>query len=258
MIYRILTLRLHWYGVATAQLLLRRWQAILLLVGVFGSSLLVESSHLVLVLLDKQHGMFWRFGIIGLWQACWVLWVLMQLDQLRGGRFRDFAQSLPLSTQHWRTIDLLVLLVSDTPLFLPFVAVAFTLAGGLNPSVDALTGGLLIFFMVSTQLACQLAVVGGRARNLISIVFVNLWVASALGLQGPTRSGMLLMAAIAGLWTLLSPMPALSPWLDALLKPVQGVWLLLTRLALSWLPPLTRLSLGMAESSLKCNTELLN
>ncbi|MCW8164808.1 hypothetical protein D8B22_08685 [Verminephrobacter aporrectodeae subsp. tuberculatae] len=245
MIYRILALRLRWYGEATAQLLLRRWQAVLLLVGVLGGSLLVESSHWVLVLLNDQHGMVWRLGVIGLWQGCWFLWVLMQLDQLRGGRFRDFTQSLPLSPQHWRTIDLLVLLVSDTPLFLPFVSAAFVLGGRQELSWDALAGGLLIVFLLSAQLACQLAVLRGSIRALISLVFVDGWVAYALSLDDPMRSGMLAMAAIAGLWALVSPLPALLLRAVALPRPVQEIWLLLTRHLFSRLPPLTRLSLGI-------------
>lgn len=245
MIGRILTLRLRWYGEATAQLLLRRWQAILLLSGVLGGSLLVASSQLVLVLLDDEHGILRRLAILGLWQACWALWAHMQLDQLRGGSFRDFALSMPLPSRHWRAIDLQVLLVADTPLLLPFIAAAFTLTGGSVPPAEAVSGGLLICFMVCTQLVCQLAVLGGRTHALVGLLAGNGWVACALALDGSARHAMLVLAAAAALWTLASPLPRLSLRTHALFKPLEYACRLLTRRLFSYLPSRIRLSLDI-------------
>ena len=93
-------MRLRWYSAATARLLLRRWQMILLLAGTLvpiGGSLLAVAAYPVLVLLETDHGIVWKLGAIGMWQGCWVLWALMQQDQLRGGQFADYLRALPIA-----------------------------------------------------------------------------------------------------------------------------------------------------------------
>ncbi|MCP5015403.1 MAG: hypothetical protein GY938_08970 [Ketobacter sp.] len=248
MTYLLLSLRLRWYALATAQLLLRRWQAVLLFGGVLGGALLMESSQLVLVLLNDQHGVAWHLSVIGLSQGGWYLWAQMQHDQLRGGRFRDFAQSLPLSSKQWRKIDLLVLLVSDTPLFLPFVAAAIVLAGDQIFGWDVLVGGMLIVFLLVTQLACQLAVLSGKNRGLVNLVFVDGWVVFSLVLDDPLRSGMLVMGVVAGIWMLFKPVPSVAFRTISRFGVVQKIWRSLIRNLFSILPPLIRLSVGIVYS----------
>ncbi|PUE53045.1 hypothetical protein B9Z45_13180 [Limnohabitans sp. 2KL-17] len=245
MIYRLLTLRLRWYSEATALLLLRRWQAIVLVLGVFGGSLLVESSHLVLALLDERHGLAWRLGAIGLWQGCWCLWALMQIDQIRGGRFRDFAQSLPLTPRHWRATDLLVLLVSNTPLLLPFFAAAFVLGARQGLSWEALRGGLLIVFLLASQFVCQLSAMQGRIRGLGALVVADVWVAGALSMHGPMAAALLAPAATGALWSLWGEVPALPLGAAALFSRVHRLWMSLSRRLIARLPPLIRLALAI-------------
>ncbi len=245
MTYRLLKLRLRWYSEATAQLLLRRWQAIVLVLGAFGSSLLVESSQLVLVLLDEQHDMVWRLCAIGLWQGCWFLWTMMQIDQVRGGPFREFAQSLPLTPRHWRTTDLIVLLVSDTPLLLPFIAAALVLGSRHGLTWEALNGGLLIVFMLASQLACQLSALAGRARVFAGLVLADAWVAGALGLAGPTAAVLLAPVAAVALWSLWGKLPGMPLGAAALLAGAHRLGQVLSRRLVAGLPPLLRVSLGV-------------
>lgn len=257
MIYGIIARRLRWYAQATAQLLRRRWQALLLFLGLFGASLLAESSYLVLALLDDDHGFVSRLIIIVLWQCCWIVWALMQYDQLRGGQFRNFTQSLPISSRQSRITDLAVLLISDTPLFLPFVTAAFALGAHQGQALHTLNGGLIIVFLLSTQLASQLAVLDKSRRDFSSILLINVWVAIALGQGHPTASFMLGLAVLGGLWCLMVSVPALLP--NAVVYKfgrMQHVWPQLSRKLLSKLSSLPRLSLGIL--SLQHSTSLLS
>lgn len=164
-------MRLRWYSKATARLLLRRWQTIVLLAGTLvpiGGSLLAVAAYPVLVLLETDHGIAWRLGAIGMWQGCWALWALMQQDQLRGGRFADYVQALPIPTHTRRFVDSIVLMVGNTPLLIPFVAASTTIITQDIPMLEAVRGCLLIAFLLSTQWCIQLEVLD-RCRQALPI-----------------------------------------------------------------------------------------
>lgn len=146
-------MRLRWYSQATALVLLRRWQTILLWVGTLapvGGSLLGVASYPVLVLLDADHGVAWRLSAIGLWQGFWALWALMQRDALRGGQFADYLRALPIHAFLRRRIDSVVLLVGNTPLLIPFVAAGIALGADEVPALEAARGALLMAFLLAT------------------------------------------------------------------------------------------------------------
>lgn len=248
MIYRMLGMRLRWYKKATAQLLMRRWQAILLGVGTLapvGGSLLGVASYPVLALLDPHHGVAWRMGALGLWQGFWALWAMMQRDQLRGGPFSDFARALPISRRAWRTVDLAVLALSDTPLLIPFVAAVVTVGLKHGMSWEGAKGHLLIAFLLVTQLCAQLAILQNRPQAVPSFVAANAWAAIALGLPAPLAAGGIGIAFFASLAALAGEVPVMPGRANDALR---GLLLPLSRRAfwlLRQLPPAVRLSIGV-------------
>ena len=248
MMYWLLALRLRWYSQATALLLLRRWQAIVLVAGTVapvGGSLLGVASYPVVVSLAEQHGMAWRLAAIGLWQGCWALWTLMQRDQVRGGPFADFTRALPLPARQTRYADLIVLLVSDTPLFIPFVAAAVALAAQHGASWETARGVLLIVFLIASQLSAQLAVLQERRRAFVSFVVADVVVAAALGLGGPAAAAALALPVAAALWALVVDLPMLPQRAGDLVHRAVQPLLRLMGYALARLPPAGRLSLGI-------------
>ncbi|RRS06044.1 hypothetical protein EIP75_00055 [Aquabacterium soli] len=250
MIYRLLALRLRWYSEATALLLLRRWQAIVLILGTFtpvGGSLLREAAYPVMVLLSGQHGVIWLMGALGLWQGFWALWALMQREQVRGGRFADFAQSFPLPHRTCRVVDLVVLLVSDTPLLIPFVASALALAASDSEPWVCARGALVLVFMLASQLCAQLAVLKGRTAVIAGFVLVDAWVATAIGLPMPPFGSVVLLTlpTLASLGALIANVPPLSPRTAQALRQLTQAGEDLVSWLLRPLSPMVRLSLGV-------------
>ncbi len=124
----LLRKRLRWYALATGCLVLRRWQALLLILGLFapmGVSLLSQLKSLafpVLLLMAPEDSFVWRYTYICALQALAVIWIMMQRDQVSGGAFMQYAESLPLSRQQKHAVDALLVSTANSPLFLMPVA----------------------------------------------------------------------------------------------------------------------------------------
>jgi hypothetical protein len=248
MMGRLLAMRLRWYSEATALVLLRRWQIILLLIGTLvpvGGSLLGVASYPVLVLLDPGHGVSWRLFVIGLWQGCWMLWALMQQDQLRGGPFARYLQSLPIPASSRRRLDSVVLLVGNTPLLIPFLAAGIALGMPCVAAADAVRGALLIAFLLATQWCAQHAVLDGRGRAWTALLAVDLWTAFLLGMPAEWTIALMVPTVAISIRALLTDVPA----------PPRGLSLIMVGLtvwgrrrlggAVRILPPGDRLALGI-------------
>lgn len=130
----LLRYRLRWYALSTARLLLRRWQAIVLLLGVLASANASLFGHVnslaypVLVWLEPGTSFGFRLGYLMLLQALAVLWVFMQREQIGGGAFMRFAESLPFSHSQRRLVDIAVLVLADTPLLLLWISALIVVA----------------------------------------------------------------------------------------------------------------------------------
>jgi hypothetical protein len=202
--------RLRWYAVSTARLLLRRWQALALLLGVLASANASVFNNAdtfarpILLLLAPGHGPLWRCACLILLLAAAALWAHMQREQVQGGAFMVFAGSLPLDARQRRRADLAVLLLADSPLLL---MVAAALAS------EAARGGgpahlLLLAALVPLALVAQVGALERRPLAIAGLAAACLLVAAGFG----TR-----LAAVANLLAGTAALLALrrAPWPQA-------------------------------------------
>ncbi|MFD0876667.1 hypothetical protein ACFQ1A_20945 [Massilia pinisoli] len=203
-----LRLRLRWYAVSTARLLLRRWQAVTLAAGVLASANASAFGNLdtlarpLLTLLTPGHGAAWRIGyLLGL-QALAAAWTAMQRDQIAGGPFMAFAGSLPFTPRERRRVDLAVLLLADSPLLL-VAASAFGLAAGRGaPAAHA----VLLCDVVLLALVAQRAVLERRYGAWTGVAMGALVAGAAFGTQLALAANVVVGVAAAGA-LVLAPRP---------------------------------------------------
>ncbi|MDP3902644.1 MAG: hypothetical protein Q8Q40_01550, partial [Methylococcaceae bacterium] len=194
----LISYRLRWYTVATVRLLLRRWQVIILAISLLqplgGPGPLVDIAVLPFsVLLSTGHDFWWRFTYIVMLQIFWAVWALMQREQICGGEFMRYTQSLPLSRAIHRRANLIVLLLADSPLLL-MIVVTGVFFGIRETAIDVLfVDYLYLLVMTLLFLATQLAVLD-RSYALWIILPANLLLAGALGVSAVQPQIMLLMA----------------------------------------------------------------
>lgn len=208
----LLRLRLKWYTQATGRLLLRRWQVIALASGILaplGSALLDMAAVPVLVLLDPTSGGGLQLLVLILWQVFWALWALMQGEQIRGGAFAHYLQSLPVSPGTWRRIDLVILLIADTPLLIQQLSAAAILVSRPHTEGALLQGGLLLMYLLCSQLSAQQVALIGKVRVMSTFMLMNLLVVLVLALPPVYSAVALVLPVAASLYALSCGVPVL-------------------------------------------------
>jgi hypothetical protein len=201
----LLRSRLRWYAVATGRLVLRRWQALLLALTVLAPAsvpLLRQIESLgapILVLLSPEHGALWRYAILCLYQAFAVIWVQMQRDQIGGGEFMRFAQSLPLQPRQVRTVDLLVLLAANSPLLLLLPAAAMTWLIVRDDALSLLLHSVFIAQLLALAAFAQLACLDRAYVRMAAIALANVPLAAASG-AAPAVQVVLLAVTLPCAW----------------------------------------------------------
>lgn len=179
----LLRYRLRWYAVATARLLLRRWQGVALGIGLLASANTTVFdnigilSHPLLASLDRGHGAAWRFAYLLVVQAVAVLWAVLQRAQIEGGGFMAYAGSLPFSDRQRRTVDLAVLLLADSPPLL-------MLAGALGVTAAHRHATVPLLFLCDVALlalVAQLAALERRAAAWAGVTLCCAVLAAAFG-----------------------------------------------------------------------------
>jgi hypothetical protein len=217
----LLHYRLRWYAVSTARLLLRRWQALVLLMGVLASANASVFGNMdtfarpLLLVLAPGHGPIWRSACLALLMAACALWAHMQREQIGGGGFMGFAASLPFSPAERRRVDLAVLALADTPLLLMMMAALATTAahGGGSGQV------LLLAALVPLALAVQLATQERRPAAAAPVALACLLLATGFDTRfGPALS--VSVAVLACLALRRAPWPrATASWRPRIAAP---------------------------------------
>lgn len=244
----LLVMRLRWYGEATALLLRRRWQLILLLVGTLapvGGSLLGVASYPVLTALAKHYGAMWRLLTIGTWQAFSVLWALMQRDQLRGGQFSDYLRTFPISARAARAIDSILLLLSNTPLLLPFIAAGIKVGTQGTQVPNTVLEGLFTTFLLTSLFCAQHEALAGHWRALLTFVIADICVVIALALPDAWAIPLILAALVSAVLALLTHVPHLPAGLGGRFRPLIASFAQAFGGATLLMPPLYRISFGI-------------
>ncbi|MBS0448646.1 MAG: hypothetical protein JSR59_22210 [Proteobacteria bacterium] len=188
--------RLHYFAMATLQLLVRRWQAsvFLLLMASPAMMPLVEQIHLlgapVLTMVEPGHPRLsvslWMLMLTVAWS-----WSALQASALTGGAAWQHLLSMPLPSGLTRRVDLAILAVTDVPLLLTFGAalVSLVIAGGWRQVPAAIAVVALASQLPLTQmLALQ------RSPRLIACLAGNFIGLAAAAVAG---SPWLLVASIA-------------------------------------------------------------
>ncbi|MEC5160917.1 MULTISPECIES: hypothetical protein [unclassified Janthinobacterium] len=223
MIEILLRSRLRWYALATGRLLLRRWQALLLTLAVLapmGVSLLSQVKSLafpVLLLMSPEDSFAWRYTYICTMQALAVIWIMMQRDQVGGGEFMQYAQSLPLTRKQRSTVDLLIVSTANSPLFLmPIAAICWFFVQDQSAFAWLLHCLFILVFLVLMTIT-QLQALHRQYTAWTGIAFANILLAWAPG-SSPTAQLILLGLTLAsvGLWESVVPAPAHIPFVRAL------------------------------------------
>lgn len=230
----LLHYRLRWYASATARLLLRRWQALMLAIGLLASAdaTVFENiailNHPLLALLNPGHGAIWRFAYLLALQAVAVLWALMQRAQIEGGGFMAFVGSLPFSPRERRQVDLAVLLLADSPLLL-------MVAGSLSVSAarpHALAPVLLLCCVALLALVAQAAALERRPGGWAGVLLCCALLAASFGTGfAPAVDALASLAALLALG--IAPWPAwpgaarrwrlpIAAWTNRLLRILAG------------------------------------
>ena len=186
----LLQYRLRWYAIATARLLLRRWQMIVLVLGVLApladpADTVRTLGSLLLVVSDGRHGFLWRtsyfFGV----QAFACLWVLLQREQIAGGKFSHFIASLPFETRTKRRVDLTVLMLASSPILVPVIGALMTIGTGRGTDQGLqllqLLQLLLIVDILLLALVVQRATLNQRLQQWTLLIPMNIVMAAGLG-----------------------------------------------------------------------------
>lgn len=172
------------------------------------------------VLLDLRYGSGWRLLGLCLWQGTWALWALMQREQIRGGEFMNYLHTLPVSPGAWRRVDLVVLLIADTPLLVLLLAAALVVGARHGASWQSAQSGLLLIFLLCSQLCAQHAVLDEKTDVKMVYLLVDGWVALALALPPAGSAALLLGPSVLSVYGLCRGVPRLPFHVNGWAQPV--------------------------------------
>jgi hypothetical protein len=205
----LLHYRLRWYAAATARLLLRRWQGLVLAVGLLASADAGVFENIAILnrpllgLLAPGHGFAWRFGYLLVLQLVAVLWAVMQRAQIEGGGFMAFVGSLPFTPRQRRQVDLAVLVLADSPLLL-MVAGSITVTAAHRHAAPHV---VLLIDVALLALVAQLAALERRPVGWAGVLLACLLLADGVG-AGLALWVNALVGAVAWLALRRAPWPA--------------------------------------------------
>lgn len=226
---------------------MRRWQALLLALGILAPVLFTSVDTLaypLLLLSRPEHGLGWRFGYLLALCALAVLWALMQGAQIAGGGFRRFAGSLPVPHRSTRLTDLLVLALADSPLWVPLIAAL--LAAGVDSTASAALKAAKLLFLIDFALLILLAQLAALERRLIAwlgVAALGLVCVSSVGRDW--QLGACALAGAAALILLARPLPRGGARAQAAAQRALAPFAAATRALGRRLHPALRISLGV-------------
>ena len=190
--------RLHWYAQMTARLVLRRWQALVLIVGICAPAfapLLERLESLgfpLLTFFSPRHGGAWNYAYLVALQLFAVGWAMAQREQILGGEFMQYAASLPISRSHRRGVDTLILLLADSPLLLPPLAAIGWQIGHDDPAPLTAMHTLFVIEATALMIFIQLAMLEDFYQAWYAVTIANLFLVATLAYDDLVFQGLML------------------------------------------------------------------
>lgn len=195
--------RIRWYALATKRLLLRHWQALLLAIGVLSPAAmpaLLQVKFLaapILAIFSARQGVVSHFIYLTMLEAIGLLWSGLQRNNIAGGDCMVYTSTLPISASNRRMIDLGILFLADSLLFLPVIAATITFATlPLTPS-ELISHYLVTGTLISLVLAAQLSDLHQRfSSRLFVILAANILLSFSLESSAYLTALLLQIAAL--------------------------------------------------------------
>lgn len=197
--WRYLVLRGRFFIQASDAVVARHWQwflfAGLLTPGLPVVSLFMVPAALFAQDLSAAHAFGWHFGVTLLFEAGALAWVLPQRRFLRGGAFRDYIRTLPISGIARCTVSSVLLFVVDILLFMP--AVIGTGMAGHATIFDLACDIEKMLAFVAIILMVQLGIVERLPFLLLAGLPADIVFAAAASIADSTAAMLVLSGAVA-------------------------------------------------------------
>lgn len=161
--------RLAHFGATSFRLLERRWQNVLFLLFILSPALMPLSEQIYwlgrpVAVIAVSGGALLALGALGLVALCGWLWTGLQMHALDGANAWRHLCTMPLGTGMALRVDLVVLILADLPLWLPFAAAMFSLRS--NPAAMTTVAALAIQLPLAQALIFR-----GRLRAANCLLF---------------------------------------------------------------------------------------
>ncbi|MHB8347992.1 MAG: hypothetical protein ACYDHM_12625 [Acidiferrobacterales bacterium] len=224
---QLASLRLRWYASATANVLFRHWQAIVIAVLVVPAGmpirLIVESlAYPVTGIVGPGHDVMWYTLHVICVQLLAVIWVMVQRGGLGGGPFMNYAASLPISPGLARRVSVTTLLFSDSILFIPVLAAAVVAVPAKEDgSVGTVFGMISVAALAILAVSAQLAVLERNFRIPLAALFADVLLGWSLGRQPDPESWVLLALTLGCALALIVREPVSGRSLTTRSRPVR-------------------------------------
>jgi len=195
-----LGLRARYLLHAGKALLVQRWM--LLIGGALASpsipfvAIFLHLGHLSLAVLAGPGGLRAHFVAVLAAQGVFIAWSQGLGGFVRGGKFRAFTDTLPITPQHRLLITGILLAALDLPLFLPFIIGGVLIGSESLSALPHYSMALIVF--VGLVLLLQAALVERLFSLCVAIFLANSLLAAGCVAQ-PFWSGSLCLIGAAGL-----------------------------------------------------------
>ena len=239
--YRQLTrLRLRWYALATGRILMRHWQlfviaCLLLPTNIPVAGILYILAFPLMAVFDSGRDLVWHLSCIALIQLAALVWVLVQRNNISGGKFIGYLGTLPIAQSLQRSADLTVLLLANGILLVPVIGLLLIAPSRLVLTADK---GFLIaavcVLVVLVHLA-QLAVLERRRAAFVALAVADLLLSWSVSRPVDTAAWLMLFAALPVATSILLPgMNGLPRWQPPFKAPLHCKALRHPRLSPVW------------------------
>jgi hypothetical protein len=210
LVRELIAWRLRWWGLVTTRAVQRHWQWFVLAGALVPMDtplrgVLLALAYPLLHAFEPGHDVAWHVVRLAAIQLVAALWVLVQRQAIRGGDFRNYMRTLPLTTALQRLVDLALLLPANTVLLAPFITGLLLISTGTRSDggADLVNIGVVAVLTILVQLA----ILERRSLALVPILASNVVLSEGVEAGSPLVHVTMLLGALALGLLALAPMP---------------------------------------------------